>query len=65
MPSKKIDYNAQMYAVILGRVADAGYMLQLLSPIDFEASLIVRQDIPAEPDADAGERIGEAGDRRC
>ena len=50
--------------MILNRVADARHVLQLLSPIDFEAGLVVRQDIPAESGADAGERVGEAGDRR-
>ena len=50
--------------MILDHVADARYVLQLLPPIDFEAGLVVRQDIPPQPGAHAGERVGKAGIRR-
>ena len=51
-----------MNSMILNGVADARHMIQLLPPIDFEAGLVVRQDIPAETGAHAGERVGETGE---
>src|SRR5262245_52095130 len=52
-----------MHSVILDRVADLLHVIQLLSPIDFEASPIVRQDIPPKTDADACKCVGKRGDR--
>src|SRR2546427_12846041 len=51
-----------MHSVILNRVPDARHVVQFLSPIDFEAGLVVRQDIPPETSAHAGERAGESGE---
>ena len=57
---EEIDHNAQMHSMILDRVADLRHVVQLLPPIDFEAGPVVGQDIPPEPGAHAGERVGEA-----
>ena len=46
----------------LNCVADAWHVVELLSPVDFEAGPIVRQNIPPEPGAHAGECVGERGD---
>src|SRR5207253_872504 len=62
---EEIDDNAHMNSMILDCVTDASHVLQLLPPVDFEASLVVRQDIPAESNADAGECVRETGDRCC
>ena len=54
---EKIGHKSQMYSMTLNCISDAWYMVQLLSPIDFEAGLVVRQDIPPKTGAHAGERV--------
>ena len=58
---EKIDHNAQMYPMTLKIISDGWHMVQLLPPIDFEDGLVVRQYIPPETDAHAGERVNGIG----
>src|SRR4029077_12491701 len=48
---EEIDHNAQMYSMTLKIISDGWHMVQLLPPIDFKDGLVIRQDIPPEPDA--------------
>ena len=59
---EKIDHNAQMHSMILNCVPDARHVVQFLPPIDFEAGLVIRQDIPPETDAQASKRVREGAD---
>jgi hypothetical protein len=59
---EKIDHNAKMHSMSLKVISDAWHVVQLLPPIDFEDGPVVREDIPAETDAHAGQRVDGIGE---
>ena len=61
--SKQIHNQPQMHPMIRYCIPHFRHMIQLLPPIDFEYRAIFRQNVPAQPRADARQRFHEAWHR--